>query len=410
MRITGVRHLLASTALVAAIGVSAAGQIAQVPPGAQMPDPKQMSGVPLPTGDIPAGTVTVRVVRGSLSNLVTGQPVELVGDVTASSSTNDAGRAEFSGLKPGSRVKAITVVDGERLESQEFTLPPQAGIRLMLVATDPEGAKRAAEDQKLAQAPARTGIVVLGEQSRTVFEFGDDGLTVFNIYQILNTARTPVQPAVPIVFHLPAGAGRAAILDGSSPLAQAAGDRVNVNGPFPPGMTLVQFAYTLKYSGDSVTLTHRLPAALAAVSVVAQKVGEMRFSSPQVAQQRDMNAEGQTYILGQGPPLAAGSDLTFTFSGLPHAPLWPRNLALALAGLILVIGAYAAVRGRHARGAGVERQRLLAERERLFSELTALEESYRAGSVDPGRYASSRRELVVALERVYAALDEAVAA
>jgi hypothetical protein len=410
VRITVLRHLLAVTGLVASIGVPAAGQIAQVPPGAQMPDPKQMSGVPLPTGDIPAGTVTVRVVRGSLSNLVTGQPVELVGDVTASSRTNDAGRAEFSGLKPGSRLKAITVVDGERLESREFTLPPQAGIRLMLVATDPEGAKRATEDQKLAQAPARTGIVVLGEQSRTVFEFGDDGLTVFSIYQVLNTARTPVQPAVPIVFHLPAGAGRAAILDGSSPLAQAAGDRVNVNGPFPPGMTLVQFAYTLKYSGDSVTLTHRLPAALAAVSVVAQKVGEMQFASPQVAQQRDMSAEGQTYILGQGPPLAAGSGITFTFSGLPHAPLWPRNLALALACLILVIGAYAAVRGRHARGAGVERQRLLAERERLFSELTALEESHRAGSVDPALYASTRRELVVALERVYAALDEAVAA
>ena len=64
MRITVLRHLLAVTGLVASIGVPAAGQIAQVPPGAQMPDPKQMSGVPLPTGDIPAGTVTVRVVRG----------------------------------------------------------------------------------------------------------------------------------------------------------------------------------------------------------------------------------------------------------------------------------------------------------------------------------------------------------
>jgi hypothetical protein len=383
---------------------------AQVMPGAQMPDPKQMSGVPLPTTDIPAGTVTVRVVRGSLSNLVTNQPVELTGDISKTASTNDAGRAEFAGLKPGSRVKAVTVVDGERLESQEFTLPPQAGIRVMLVATDPGAAARAEQDKQLAQGPARKGIVVLGEQSRFVFEPADEGLTVFNIYQIQNTARTPVEPAVPIIFQLPAGATGAALLEGSSPQATVAGDRVNVNGPFAPGMTLVQFAYTMPYSGGSLTISQRLPAALAQVSVVAQKVGELTLSSPQVAQQRDMSAEGQTYILGQGPPLAAGSDITFTFAGLPHAPTWPRNVAVTIACLILLVGAYAAAGGRHSRGASAERQRLEAERERLFRQLTALEESHRLGDIDSQAHAARRRELIVALERVYAALDEAVAA
>jgi hypothetical protein len=398
--------LLLTVTLVAVPGRAAA----QPPPGPQMPDPKQMSGVPLPTGEIPAGTVTVRVVRGSLSNLVVGQAVELTGDVTTSGTTNDAGRAEFTGLKPGARVKAIAVVDGERLESQEFTLPPQAGIRVMLVATDPGAAARAEEDRKLAAGPARTGIVILGEQTRFIVELGDDGLTVFNVCQLVNTARVPVQPAVPIVFQLPPAAQQPALLEGSSPLATVAGDRVNVNGPFPPGMTLVQFAYTIPYGADSVTITQRLPAALAQVAVVVQKAGEMRLSSPQVAQQRDMPADGQTYILGQGPPLAAGADLTFEISGLPHTPQWPRNLALALAGLILAVGAYGAVRGTRAGGAAAERQRLEAERERLFAELTALDAAQRQGSVDPQRYAAGRRELIVALERVYAALDETVAA
>jgi hypothetical protein len=399
-------------AILTAVAVScfppAAG--AQTAPGAQMPDLRQMSGVPLPTGDLPAGTVTVRVVRGALSNLVVGQLVELAGEVTGSAKTNDAGRAEFTGLAPGARVRAIAVVDGERLESQEFTLPAQAGIRLMLVASDPEAAGRAEEDKRLAQGPARTGIVVMGEQSRFVFEIGDDGLTVFTIVEIVNTARVPVQPAVPIIFELPAGALRAAVLEGSSPLAVAAGDRVNVSGPFPPGPTLVQFAYTLPYSGGSATMTQRLPAALAQLSVVAQKVGDLRLSSPQIAQQRDMSAEGQTYILGQGPPLAAGTDLTFAFSGLPHTPLWPRNLAITAACVILVLGAWAAVGGRHARGATVERQRLEQERERLFAQLTALEAAHQAGTADVEEYGSRRRELIVALERVYAALDDAVAA
>ena len=392
------------------VGLAALPAFAQVPPGAQMPDPRQMSGVPLPTSEIPAGTVTVRVVRGSLTNIVTSHPVELIGQVQATGTTNDQGRAEFSGLKIGSTVKAVTTVDGQRLESQEFTLPPNAGVRIMLVAADAADATRAQEDQQLAAGPARTGVVVLGEQSRFVIELGDGGLNVFNISEVQNNARVPVQPAVPIVFPVPAGGKQLALLEGSSALAVAAGDRVNVNGPFPPGVSLVQFAYTMPYSGGSASITQRIPAGLARLSVAAQKVGAMTFTSPQVAQQRDMAAEGQTYMVGQGPPLAAGSDITFSFTGLPHAPVWPRNLALALAIVVLLVGAFAAARGRQGRGAAAERERLEAERERLFVQLTELEDARRAGTSDPTVYTVRRRELVVALERIYAALDEEVAA
>jgi hypothetical protein len=398
-------RLAAAMAVAMALWAPASGQVM---PGAQMPDPKQMSGVPLPTTEIPPGTVTVRVIRGSLSNIVVGQAVELAGDVSVSAKTNDAGRAEFTGLKPGARMRAMTTVDGERLESQEFTLPAQSGIRVMLVATDPAAARRAEEDRKLAEAPARTGLVVLGEQSRFVIEPGEDGLTVFNIYQIVNTARVPVQPAVPITFTLPEKAGRASLLEGSSPLASVAGAQVNVRGPFPPGMTLVQFAYTLPYSGDSCTVSQRIPAALAQLAVVVQRLGNTRLSSSQVSEQRDVTAEGQTYILGQGPPLPAGTDITFVLSGLPHAPDWPRNVAVALAMLVLASGTYGAVRARA--GAGHERRRLEAERERLFAELTALEESYRSGGVESQAYASRRRGIVAALEAIYAALDETAAA
>jgi hypothetical protein len=116
-------------------------------------------------------------------------------------------------------------------------------------------------------------------------------------------------------------------------------------------------------------------------------------------------------MVGQGPPLAAGSDITFAFTGLPHAPLWPRNLALALAVLVLLGGAFAAVQGRQGRGAAVQRQqRLETERERLFAELATLEATHRAGALDPVFYTTRRRELVVGLERIYAALDEEVAA
>ena len=390
-----------------AMTANAAAQVAQ---GAAMPDPRQMSGVPLPSGDLAPGSITVRVVRGTLSNVVPQQQVELTGGANLKALTNEAGRAEFTGLPIGARVKATVTVNGERLESQELTVPATGGIRVMLVATDPDLAKREAENRTLAAGPARPGIVVFGDQSRLVFEIGDDGLSVFSILEIQNTARTPVNPTIPVVIDLPATAERASILDGSSPLATVAGKRVTVAGPFPPGPTLVQFAYNLPFSGATAEYRQRLPAALAQVTVIAQKVGAMTMTSPQVSQQREMQADGGLYMIGQGPPLAAGNDLIVSFSGLPHAATWPRDVALTLALVILAGGGFAAFRGRTSPAAATERRRLEGERERLFAALTSLETSHRAGSIDSAAYADQRRELIVALERVYAALDDQVAA
>ena len=376
----------------------------------EMPDPRQMSGVPLPTGDLPVGTLTVRVIRGSLSNPVVNQMVQITGGATATQTTNQSGRAEFPGLAPGARVKALTEVNGEKIESQEIQIPASGGVRVMLVATDPDAAKREEEDRRLAQAPAQPGIVVLGEQSRFVFELGEDGINVFNILQLLNTARIPVQPATPVSFPLPAGAEHAALLEGSTPLASVMGDHVAVKGPFPPGMTLLQFAYTLPYSGGALNVRQPMPVQLAQVTVVAQKVGDMRMTSPQVTQQREMPSEGQMYILGQGPSVPAGGAVEFAFAGLPHHVTWPRNVALGLVVLILLIGAVTSARTRGTSPPEATRRTLESRRERLFDELVQLEQSHRAGRVASEVYTARRQQLVTSLERVYAALDDEAAA
>ena len=383
-----------------------------------MPDPRQMSGLPLPVGDVPVGTVTVRVIRGALTNPVTGQEVQLLGPATGLKGvTNESGRAEFSNLPVGTRLKAITTVDGEQLESQEFSVPSAGGVRLMLVATDPstspsagpEAAKQAPPSTSLG--PAQPGTVVLGDQSRFVFEFNDDGLSVFNILQLVNSSATPVQPAEPIVFDLPDGAEGAAVLQDSSPQATLAGRQIRVTGPFAPGATLVQFAYTIEYSSDTLTLEQKLPVAMTQFAVLAQKVGDMHLLSPQMAQHREMNAEGQTYVVGQGPAIKAGEIVTFNFTGLPHAPLWPRNVALGLALLILGAGVWTSFRqGAAGQGRDKRRRKLEERRDLLFDRVTTLEERHRSGGVDARQYAIERRDLVAALERVYAELDEEAAA
>ena len=391
-----VTAVVAMLAVASAIPATVAGQ---------MPDPKQMSGLPLPVTDVPPGTVTVRVIRGALTNPIAGHEVQLVGPATGLKGvTNESGRAEFSNLPVGTRLKALTTVDGEQLESQEFSVPAAGGVRLMLVATDPKAAQP-------DLGPAQTGIVVLGDQSRFVFEFNDNGLSVFNIFQIVNTAPAPVQPSEPVVFDLPDGAEGAAVLQDSSPQATLAGRQIKVAGPFAPGATLVQFAYTIEYSGDTLTLAQKLPVGMTQFAVLAQKVGNMHLLSPQMAQHRDMTAAGQTYVVGQGPAIRAGEVVTFNFTGLPHGPLWPRNVALGLALLILGAGAWGSLRHTSAtRSRDNRRRKLEAKRELLFGRVTALEEKHRAGGVDARQYAIERRDLVAALERVYAELDEEAAA
>src|SRR5437899_9975211 len=83
----------------------------------QMPDAKEMSGIPRPVTDLPNGTISVRLIRGDLSNNLPNHPVELhVGAKVLTEKTDEAGRAQFAGLEAGATVKAVAVVDGERLE------------------------------------------------------------------------------------------------------------------------------------------------------------------------------------------------------------------------------------------------------------------------------------------------------
>jgi hypothetical protein len=378
---------------------------AAVNAAAQMPDPKQMSGLPLPVADMAPGTVSVRVVKGALTNVVKDQPVVLTGVGTPITvKTNDTGRAEFTTLTPGSRVRVETTIGSEKIVSQDFDVPRAGGIRLMLVATDPDAAGTAAA----AQMPAQPGTVVFGEESRIVIEAGDDGLNVFNIFQIVNMSSTPVQTA-PLVFELPEAGEQAAVLEGSSKQAVLAGKRVTVSGPFAPGPTLVQFAYSIPFGDASVTIEQKLPAALRQVSVVAQKVGDMRLASPQLARQRDMAAEQGTYIFGQGPALKAGDTIALSLTGLPHEPKWPRNIALALASLILVAGAWAAFRSRRPAPSPAV-SKLAGRRDRLFGELLSLEQEQRRGAVAADVYEARRRDLVAALEKIYAQMDEDAAA
>ena len=363
-----------------------------------MPDPKQMSGIPRPVTDLPDGAVSVRVIRGALSNNITNQPVELhVGSEVRTAKTDDSGRAQFSGLTPGTTLQAVAVVDGERLESQEFPAPSRGGIRLLLVATD-----NTKKSEPAPTAPV-TGQVALGGESRIVIEPGDEVVLVYYLLDIVNGARASVNLATPFTFDMPTGAVGTAILEGSSP-ANVSGGHVRVQGPFAPGRTSVQIVTELPAPDGTLQLAQRFPAPLERLAVIVKKVGSTTLSSPQIAKQQDVVAESQPFIVAAGGPIAAGQPIELSLAELPHHSAAPRRTALSLAAAIVIIGFLVSSR-RPDRDAEAERKRLVARRDKLFNDLVRLENDHRNGRGDQTRYPARREELMAGLERIYGALD-----
>src|SRR5436190_3889775 len=368
-----------------------------------MPDMKQMSGIPRPVTDLPDHAISVRLIRGDLSNNITGHPVELrVGGKTMTAKTDESGRAEFKDLPPGAPIKASADVDGEHLESQEFPAPDRGGIRLMLVATDKTKGPATTPD-----APAITGQVVITNQSRIVLQPADENVELFYLLDIENNALAQVNPTRPYMCDMPDDATGTTLMEGSTPLASVKGRRVTVAAPIPPGHHFLQVAAALRAPSGEIQIAQKFPANLESLAVVVKKVGETTLVSPQIANQREMPADGDTYIAGTGGAVAAGQPVSIIVSGVPHHSRAGRFIALTLAAGIILLGIWAGGGRPEADGSAraAERKRLHQRRDKLLNELVKLETDRRAGRVDDRRYGARREELVASLEHVYGALD-----
>lgn len=298
-------------------------------------DLRQAAGVPLPAADLPAGTVSVRVVRGSFANNLAGETVVfLVNGQERRVTTDDAGRAQVSGLARGTRVRALATVGTERLESQEISIA-DTGVRFVLVAS--EGATSATP-----AAPVTSGSVFLGPDSRIVIDYSRELLNIYYVIHVINPGQTPVDLGGPLVFELPTEARSATAMDGMTPQANVAGARATIVGPFAPGRTDVNLAFTLPFNGDTARLEQRWPAVTQPFTVFALKTGEMDIVSPQLSGKQTGSREGQEIVMGQTPAFSAGDVLAIDITGLPHRSTWARNLALSLASLICAVGLWAA--------------------------------------------------------------------
>jgi len=385
------------TTLVGSLTVPALAQVA-------MPDASAIAGTPLPAPELPDATVTVRVLRERMGNNIAGQSVTLkVGSASRTGTTDEQGRAQFDGIAAGTQVQASATVDGELLTSQEFPVPAKGGVRVALIS----GIQRVAEAEKAAAAaaakePARSGVVEFGSESRIIFEFQNDTLTVFYLLEVVNTARTPIDIGGPILMELPTGASGVSMMQGSSPSASVRGDILTITGPFTPGKTLAQVGFSLPQAGAATVVEQKWPVALGQLFVAAEKVGAMELSSPQLTDTRDMTTEGQVFIMGTGGRLNAGDTLIVKLSGMPAHSHLPRNIALGAAALVFAVGVWMAMSPAAARAS--EDAKLETRRERLLAEVVALERKRQQKPLSVSEDGRLQR-LTSDLEKIMAALD-----
>lgn len=373
------------------------------PARAQMPDIHQMSGIPRPDTSVPDGTIVVRVVRGSFANNAVDQPVTLKSETKSKTIKTDAqGHATFPAFPPGTIVQASTTLDGEQLTSQKFPVPGRGGAILLLVGKAPTGAG----GDTGAATNAVPGTVMFGGQSRVIIDPGDGDVQLFYLLDIINNESTPVLPPSPLILDMPAEGQGTALLQGSTAKATVNGNRVIVQGPFSPGETMLQVGTVLPYYTGSLTITGKFPADLQQLAVVARRIGDLKLSSPQIANTREVPDRGQVYVAGVGPEIKAGQTFTLTLTGLPFHSRFPIHLALGLAILIGVIGLWMIVTARRATGNESRVRRLTEQRERLFEDLVRLEQQHAAGAITGERHAAKRADLMARLERVYRQIED----
>ena len=375
-----------------------------------MPDPSAIAGVPLPAPELPNATVSVRVVRERMGNNVAKQEVTLnVGDSPRKATTDEQGRAQFTGIAPGTIVQATTTVDGETLTSQQFSVPATGGVRVALIAGIATAAAREkAAAEAAAREPARPGIVEIGADSRVVIEFQNDMLTVFYLLEILNNARTPIDTGGPLLIELPTGAAGATVMQGSSPNVSVRGDMVTITGPFPPGKTMAQVGFSLPQAGESISIRQQWPAAMAQVFIGVEKLAGLQMSSPQLTDTREMTTQqGAVFIMGTGGRLNPGQELVINLSGMPAHSRTPRNVALALAALMFAAGVWFAF--TKPKGASGPDDKLRARRDRLMNEVVTFERKRRQRPLSPAEEAKLQK-VTAELERVTAELDSGEAA
>jgi hypothetical protein len=403
--------------------------VAVAQPAAETGDVQEMAARPLMVGDLPVGTVTVRVGRGSLSHAAVG--VEVVAKVTLpggkaserTEKTKADGRATFSSLAVGAEFQAQTVVDGQRLQTASFTIPAEGGARLMLVSQQSQD-----EDEgEAAPAPANPhagahglggttteiagdagagtsdpSVLRVSSSSKMLIDLREDALAVMENLVLENTSdRIFRAEHGGIAIPLPAGASNVEALEGGFPLELEQGSTMFLRGAIPSSSShtppvQARFGFYVSTAGESsTTLRQPMPLGLETPVVMVPENDHLKLSAPglqaMAPQADERGARIQIFLLASVP---RNGVLSITVSGLPTRSRLGQTVATGLVAALL----FAVVLGWRRPRAEHRPEKSRGRRDELFAELVEVEHARRAAGADDVSLAQRRAVIIAEIE------------
>ena len=398
-------------------------------PPAQEGDAQAMAARPLMVGDLPVGTVTVRVGRGSLSNAAVG--VDVVASVTApagkatvrTEKTKADGRATFADLPVGAEFQAQALVDGQRLQTASFAIPAEGGARLMLLSQQDQ---EAGEDQA-APTPANphagahshggnpTGsagdagegtsdpsVVRVSSSSKLLIDLREDALAVMENLVLENTSdRSFRSDHGGIAIPLPAGAHEVEAIEGGARMQLEQGSTLFLREAIPPASShtppvQARFGFFVSTAGESsVILRQPMPLGIETPVVMVPESVHLTLAAPglqaMASQTDDRGARIQVFQLASVP---RNGVLSITVSGLPTRGALGKTIAAVLVAALV----FAVVLGWRRPRADKRPEKSRDRRDGLFAELVEVERARRAAGAGDAPLTQRRAELVAAIE------------
>ena len=400
-------------------------QVAVAQPAPEAADVQDMAVRPLMVGELPVGTVTVRVGRGSLTNAAVG--VDVVATVAApdgkasarTEKTKADGRATFSGLPVGATFQAQTVVDDERLQTASFTIPTEGGARLMLVSKAEEGAENTPPANPHAAAhghggtPAETvsdagegtsdpSVVRVSSSSKLLIDMREDSLAVMENLVLENTSdRIFRAEHGGIAIPLPAEANGVEAIEGSSHLELDQGSTIFLREAIPPsgsprGPAQARFGFLLPIAGEnSVTFRQPMPFGIENPVVMVPESDHLKLTAPGLQalapQADDRGVQIQIFQLASVP---RNGVLSITVSGLPARSRVGQTIVTVLIAALL----FAVLLGWRRPSVEKRPEKFRSRRDELFAELIEVERARQAAGSDDATLTQRRSELVAAIE------------
>jgi hypothetical protein len=407
----------------------------------QVPDLASMSGIPLPMTDVPAGTASVRVVRGDMAHPVIGLEVVLepVGAGTRQrQATNSTGRAIFENLG-GDEYVAVATVDGAELRSQRFRAGAP-GLRMLLVGPAPAGGPARGAPASIpavgtlppghppinglgavpggaapnddvhaglhgpASAPASQpsgptttdpARLSLAAGSEIIIDFVEDVIRVTQVFRLRNDGPTYDPGPRGLSFPLPDDVADVSV-PRLGPRLQVEGKRAVIRtGLIAPGESRVAMQYVVPFK-RAVDLVIPLPVRSEGLLVGHRPTGLSVTVAGSVSRDEIDSPEGGRYLVYRMGSLGPGAAITVRLAQ-------SRRVEWVAAALLLGLLGWALFGGRGA-SATVELQALETRRERLLDELVTVERQ-RSGK-ESRKLLQRRDDLRARLEQVYRELDE----